>query len=116
MASLASAVGDLTTLNDIDNYIFTVSPGTTSVTVRLSTVGLSLLNAKVTVFDASGSQVATASSGGSLAMQDITLTIAASTANQSYIVRIERGTNDAFGIGAYALAVGYNFRAGWVHR
>ena len=45
-------------------------------------------------------------------MQDITLTIPDATPRQDYTVRIERAANDAFGIGSYALAVGYNFTPG----
>ncbi len=111
-AYVVSANGDLTTANDIDHFVFTTAPGTTSVTIRLNTVGLSLLTAKVSVYDANGNLVAAASAGGSLAMQDIALTISDASPTSDYTVRIERGTNDVFGIGAYALAVGYNYTPG----
>ena len=45
-------------------------------------------------------------------MQDITLTISNASPNSDYTVRIERGADDVFGIGTYALAVGYNFTPG----
>jgi hypothetical protein len=108
-AYLLSANGDLTTSSDVDHFVFTTASNTTSVTIRLNTVGLSLLNARISVFDSNGNLVSTATSGGSLAMQDILLTISDASPDSDYTVRVERGTDDVFGIGTYALAIGYNF-------
>ena len=108
--TMVSASGaDLTTLADVDEYVFTTGAATTTLTVRLETVGKSLLAAKVSVFDGSGALVGTASSVGPLATQDLTLTVTGVAADTDYVVRVEKVTDDVFGVGRYDLSVGYNF-------
>ena len=108
--TMVSASGaDLTTLADVDEYVFTTGAATTSLTVRLETVGKSLLAARVSVYDGAGVLVGTASSTGPLATQDLDLTITGVAADTDYLVRVEKVTDDVFGVGRYDLAVGYNF-------
>jgi hypothetical protein len=109
---LVSATGDLTTMADVDHYVFATRSDTTSLTIRLNTAGYSLLNARVTVYDALGNEVATATSAGAVAMQDIVITLSNVTPDSDYVVRVERAADDVFGIGGYALAVGYGFNSG----
>lgn len=105
---MVSANGaDLTTLTDVDHYEFKVN--TTSMTVRLETVGKSLLAAKVSVYDSADRFIATATSAGPLAMQDLVLTVNGLTAGKFYTVRVEKAADDAFGIGKYDLKVGFGF-------
>lgn len=104
-----AAVGaDLTTMSDVDYYTFTTGADTTSLTVRLGTVGKSLLAAKVSVYDSTGALVGTATSAGPLATQDLVLTVAGVRPGADYTVKVERATDDVFGIGRYDLSVGYN--------
>ncbi len=101
---------DLTTLTDVDHYEFKVD--TTSITVRLGTVGKSLLNAKVSVYDENDNFIATATSAGPQSMQDLVLTVNGLTKGKFYTVKVEKASNDVFGIGKYDLRVGYNFDPG----
>jgi hypothetical protein len=107
---MVSATGaDLTTLSDVDYYVFKTLADTTSLTVRLETVGKSLLAAKVSVYDDQNALVATATSAGPLATQDIVVTLTGVRSGKDYRVKVEKATNDVFGIGRYDLKVGYNF-------
>ena len=107
---MVSATGaDLTTLTDVDHYVFKTAAGTTSLTVRLETVGKSLLNAKISVYDDKNVLVGTATSAGPLSMQDLVLTVDGVKAGKDYRVRVEKASNDVFGIGRYDLKVGFNF-------
>jgi hypothetical protein len=106
---VSAPAADLTTLADVDEYVFKTGAGTTSLTVRLETVGKSLLAAKVSVFTAAGALVGTASSTGPLATQDLVLTVTGVAADTDYRVKVEKVTDDVFGVGRYDLAVGYNF-------
>lgn len=106
---VAATGADLTTLTDIDHYKFKAADGTTSLTVRLETVGKSLLRAKVSVYNDQGVVVGTATSAGPQAMQDLVLTVNGVTAGKDYTVRVEKASNDVFGIGRYDLKVGFNF-------
>jgi hypothetical protein len=100
------ADGDLTTLSDVDYYKFTVLPlaGLTSMVVRLKASGLSLLLSRVTVMDACGRTVASASSLDPL-NNDVTLRFTPSLLGGTYYVKVEGATEDVFGIGGYRLGV-----------
>ncbi len=100
------ADGDLTTLSDADYYKFTVLPlaGLTSVVVRLKASGLSLLLPRVTVLDACGRTIASASSLDPL-NNDVTLKFTPSLLGGTYYVKVEGATEDVFGIGGYRLGV-----------
>ena len=102
------AAGDLTTLVDVDTYAFK-SPktkGSSDFTVALLTDGVSLLKAKVTVFDDGGnvvkSAVATPPGGG----KPFTLLVSGAKPDATYRVQVEGATEDVFGVGAYKLSVG----------
>ena len=99
------AAGDVTTTADQDNYRFTVPAGVSDFFVQLRTSGISLFQARVNVFDASGrllqSVAATDPRSG-----DLTLHISGVHAGSTYFVRVESATTSPFGIGSYRLAVG----------
>lgn len=104
-----SAVGDLTTTADVDYYKFTAPAITSmisSVTVRLKASGLSLLTAKVTVYDSAGRAVASAQSTDPLS-NDLLLTFKPGLFGGNYTVKVEGATDDVFGIGSYKLAVDF---------
>ena len=98
--------GDLTTAADVDYYKFSVPAfvGATGITVRLKAEGLSLLLPRVTVTNASGQVVASASS---LDPQnnDLTLQFTPSLFGGTYYVKVDGATDDVFGIGGYELTV-----------
>ncbi len=102
------AAGDLTTLVDVDTYAFKTpkAKGSSDFTVSLLTDGVSLLKAKVTVFDDGGnvvkSAVATPPGGG----KPFTLLVSGAKPDATYRVQVEGATEDVFGVGAYKLSVG----------
>jgi hypothetical protein len=101
--------GDLSTMADVDYYKFT-APALTSmlsaVTVRLKAAGLSLLTAKVTVYDAYGRAVTSAASTDPLS-NDLTLSFRPGLFGGNYTIKVEGARNDVFDIGAYKLAVDF---------
>ncbi len=105
---MAFADADISTLSDVDCYSFQTRADTTSATVYLHTAGISLLTGQVTVYDAAGNQVATATSGGPLA-GEVKLSLSNVQPGSTYYVRVAPGTSDVFGIGSYELKVGLNF-------
>ncbi len=101
------AAGDTTTTADKDCYRFTVPAGVGDFFVQLRTSGVSLLQARISVFDGSGrllqSVAATDPRFG-----DLTLHVTGVQAGSTYFVRVESATANPFGIGSYRLAVGTN--------
>jgi hypothetical protein len=97
-----TADGDLTSLIDVDYYKFTASAG--AATVRLQARGLSLLQARVTVYDSAGKVVGTGAAADVL-NNDVVLQFGSLKAGASYTVKVERATTDVFGVGAYRLTV-----------
>ncbi|VTR95745.1 peptidase m10a and m12b matrixin and adamalysin : Matrixin OS=Singulisphaera acidiphila (strain ATCC BAA-1392 / DSM 18658 / VKM B-2454 / MOB10) GN=Sinac_4791 PE=4 SV=1: Peptidase_M10 [Gemmata massiliana] len=101
--------GDLTTMSDVDYYKFTAPAITSmisSVTVRLKTAGLSLLTARVTVFDAAGNVVASGASTDPM-NNDLLLTFRPGLFGGNYTIKVEGARNDVFDIGGYKLAVDF---------
>jgi hypothetical protein len=89
---------------DADYYRFSTPllfPGTT---IRLQAAGLSLLEARLTVFDAAGRVVATASASDPL-HNDVTLQLTNLKPLSTYYVRVDGATDDVFAIGGYKLAI-----------
>lgn len=108
------ATADITTGSDVDYYKFTASALTSwlsNVTVRLKASGLSLLTAKVTVYDAAGRVVASGASTDPLS-NDITLSFKPGLLGGSYTIKVEGARDDVFGIGGYKLAVDFLSLAG----
>jgi hypothetical protein len=108
LATRFTAVGDLTTMSDVDFYKFNVPllGGLTGVAVRLQTAGLSLLAPRVTVYNSSGQVVASTLSADPTS-NDLFVQFAPSLLGGTYYVRVARATADVFGIGSYRLAVDY---------
>ena len=96
---------DLTTSGDVDVYRVPVPAGSGPFMVKLTTTGISLLSARLTVLDAAGhvvgSAVATDPTSG-----DLTVTLAAAARGSTYFVKVEAARKDVFGIGAYRLSAG----------
>ncbi|HJZ94359.1 MAG TPA: matrixin family metalloprotease [Gemmataceae bacterium] len=94
---------DLTTTTDADWYSFT-APATAGSWVRLKAAGLSMVTARVQVFDADGQPVA---SGESTDPQnnDVSVWVPGWTAGAKYFVKVSSARSDDFGVGAYRLTV-----------
>lgn len=96
---------DLTTLADVDMYRFTVRHDSNDFFVTLRTSGLSLMTPRVTVLDAAGHVVGSAASTNPT-QGDLSVFVKDVQPGSVYYVRVEAAREDAFGIGAYRLAVG----------
>jgi hypothetical protein len=100
--------GAITTTSDVDMFSWKGITGYTgSMTIRLQTLGLSLLEPILTVFDASGNVLGQTQStllGG----DDLTLTIQNAVPGNRYFARVQGATSDLFGIGRYGLGVTFD--------
>ena len=94
------ADADLTTTSDVDVFLFKAA--STTATVTLQAQGLSLLRARVSVYDGSGTLIASGAAAD-LFHNDVALGLSGLTVNASYFVRVEGATADAFRVGAYRL-------------
>lgn len=96
------ANADLTTMSDVDVYSFNAQSSTAA--IRLQAQGLSLLEARVTVYDSAGNVLMTGAAS-SVFNNDVTLQLSGLKNGSTYYVQIQRATADVFGIGAYQLTV-----------
>lgn len=103
-----TAIGDLTTLADVDCYKFTVAPllGITSVVVRLQAAGISLLAPRLTVYNANGQVIRSAMSADPM-RNDLLVQFTPSLLGGTYYIKVEKATSDVFGIGGYRIAADY---------
>src|SRR5262249_18977477 len=87
---------DVTTTSDVDWYKITAPPGGSgNLTVTLQSSGLSLLAPNLRIYNASGTQLVSASAGGSTGA---TLTGKVSvTAGQTYYIRVTGANSSVFG-------------------
>ncbi|HYH64559.1 MAG TPA: matrixin family metalloprotease [Urbifossiella sp.] len=97
-----AADADLTTTADVDAFRFQAAGKTATVTLQAE--GVSLLLARVSVFDARGVRVASGAAADVLA-NDVALRLPGLTRGATYTVRVEAATADVFGVGAYRLTV-----------
>ena len=102
-SSLGSTVrADLTTMDDVDFYEFTSPADLSSLTITLKTTGLSLLTPKLTVLNRFGQEIASEVSADPFS-GDLSIHIPKLGFLKEYTVKVERGTDDIFGIGSYEL-------------
>ena len=101
--------GDIGANADVDTYMFRSPTSTYSgaVTIRLQSTGRSLLAPKLTVFDAAGHALEQAVST-SMVGDTVYLHLNGISPNSNYYIRAEGATQDAFGVGGYALAVTFD--------
>jgi len=102
--------GDLTTSTDTDHYKFRVPSNYSGpVSLKLQTAGVSLLNARISLMDASGNSVGQAIvnqlGGGSAS-----ITLPNSTPGAELTIRIESLENSDFQVGAYGLSITFDSR------
>src|SRR5262249_20932677 len=101
-----SANGELAGLADNDFYSFVTPLSAGNLTITVNTANVSLVTPKVTVYDASGRVLATASTTDPQA-GGVTITLAKLSLLTTYYVKVEGARNDVFDIGAYQLNVKY---------
>ena len=99
-----NAEADITTTSDKDYFKFNVPLSLGGFTVRVQTLGHSLLAPKVTVYNAAKNVIKTVQSttpnGG-----NIEIRVGGLSLFSTYYVKIESARSDVFGIGGYKLAV-----------
>ena len=95
--------GDINSLSDVDVFRFQAPSGVLSTTINLQTAGISLLDARVTVYDSLFRQVASAVATDPL-NNNLTLNLSAQ-AGGDYYIKVQSGSNDVFGIGSYKLEI-----------
>ena len=103
LAAPLATDAEISRLSDLDIYSVTApAGGAFSVVVRTS--GVSLLTARLTVYDASGRPVAAAAAPDPL-HGDLTVTVPAPR-RAHYYARVESARPDVFGVGSYRIAAG----------
>jgi hypothetical protein len=89
---------------DVDYYRFSTPLLLPATTVTLQASGLSLLTARVTVYDSAGHVVASSAATDPL-HNDITLNLSNLRGASTYYVRVDGGSAGVFGVGAYNLTI-----------
>lgn len=107
--SLTNTVGmkldaDITTLRDSDFYSFNTGLAVGGISIKLNTAGVSLLAPRVSLYDSRGKLVQTAASTTAL-NGSLVLKLSNPQLLSTYYVKVESGSSDVFGIGAYQLKV-----------
>jgi hypothetical protein len=104
------AFGDITNLKDVDYFELRVLDGYTGpVTFRLRTAGLSLLSAQLTILDETGRVLRRAQTDGQ-SDKTVAVTLNSVERNGRYFIKVNRATQDVFGIGRFGLAVTFDSR------
>ncbi len=101
-----TVTADLATNQDVDWYTFQVDGGNhaSGVNVQLQTSGLSVLTARLSVYDKSGNPIAAATAADPL-HGDLLIHLDKVNPNDTFYVKVEGTRQDVFGIGAYQLTV-----------
>jgi Matrixin len=100
-AFTAGLEADLSTVEDVDNYRY-VATSSAGRWFRIRAAGLSLVNAKLEVLDATGQVIGTAQATGPL-QNDVTVNIPALVTGATYYLRVSSARSDVFGVGSYRL-------------
>jgi hypothetical protein len=107
LGSISANVGaDITTLKTADTFSFSPLLTTGAVDVQVRTAGISLLTPHVTVYDASGHTVVSATATDPLT-GGLTIHLNGVLPLSTYYVKIDSGQQNVFGIGGYELTVNY---------
>ncbi|MGN6545460.1 MAG: matrixin family metalloprotease, partial [Aureliella sp.] len=98
---------DITRSDDVDIYRLVMPEGASSLHVDLHTAGLSMLEARLSIVDASG-RVLAAAAASDPRQNDVSIDLgelAKLSSGSSLYVRVESADADAFAVGAYELEV-----------
>jgi hypothetical protein len=96
--------GDIASLSDVDVYKFSSPVNLGNLSVRLHVAGLSLLNANLTVYNASGQAIATTQSTDPL-NNELVINLPQLLPLGTYYVKVNSATKHVFGVGSYQLQV-----------
>jgi hypothetical protein len=100
--------GDITTNKDVDYYAVRPLNGYTGpMTFRVRTAGISMLEPRLTVVDASGHVLGLAQSTNALG-DEISVQLGNVNPQATYFVRVEGNTQDVCGIGRYGLGITFD--------
>lgn len=92
------------TAGDVDYYTFKQPSGTTTALVSVQSSGLSMLRARVQVFDGDGQLVKTATP--SAWSTNVTLLLSNLSPGKTYSIRVDAEPGTAFAVGGYRIGVG----------
>ncbi len=95
---------DVSTQRDVDWYVYNSVPSNPGFTLQLQTSGVSLLDAKVSVYDWKGRLLQSVSASDAL-HGDLSIRIDGINGREQYFIKVESGSPDAFGVGAYRLRI-----------
>ncbi len=101
-----SVSGSLNSLGDVDFYRLQPLAGKDQVSIRLWASGISLLKAKLEVFDRFGNKLADMKAD-SVFENNLQLDISSLSDHPLLFIRVARNSNDVFGIGDYRLDIDY---------
>lgn len=99
-----TVAADLTTTGDVDYFTYQSAANDPGFTIQLHTSGISLLGAKVTVYDSKGKVLATKTDANPFD-GDLTLRVAGVRGKDEYFIKVEGASADVFGIGGYRLQI-----------
>jgi hypothetical protein len=99
----SNLTADLQNRDDIDTYSLLNTSLLGGLTVNVKTSGISLLRAKVQIYDTWGRLLASKTAAGP--GQDVSLDIPKTLLNLGYRIRVSGATDDVFGIGGYEMSV-----------
>jgi hypothetical protein len=111
LGSLTHFNADLTQVGDVDVYKFTAPMSASGLSISLQAAGISLLTARLRVYDAAGNQLATVATTDPTS-NNLTLSVPGYQAGATYYVRVEGAGADVFSAGAYILKLNYNVAYG----
>src|SRR5262249_30524316 len=99
-----SILADITTVNDVDYYRFTVPSGVSTFSVRVKANEVSLLTPQLTIYNSMQQVVGTASSVDPL-NNSVVVQIDNASPYSQYYIKVQGSRQDVFGVGAYRLRV-----------
>lgn len=95
---------DITTNQDVDFYRFRTHDYSGGITIRLQTSGLSVLTARLSVYDSSQHLINSVASFDPL-NGDLVIRLDQARANTQYYIKVEGVAGDVFSIGGYRLQI-----------
>lgn len=96
--------GDIGSLSDADVYRFQAPLNVGSMAVHLHTAGISLLDARITVYDSAFRVVGSAVATNPL-NNELTVNVTSAKPLGTYYVKVQSASGDVFGIGGYGLEI-----------
>lgn len=105
LVSQPNIAGDITTAGDVDTYQYVVPDyAGSTITVTVQTAGVSLLSARLSVYDANQQLIATVAEADALS-GDVSIVLQNAVPGAVYYFKVEGAQSNVFGIGAYRLKI-----------